>query len=294
MDLRVGQAFAAVRAVRALPGHFGSFLGSSNKNSLRGRVIANPRSMDLPEPPRPPAPTPQKPVSRPIWKRGWFWAVVVAVIVVIGAIGGSIGPSDEAASSSPTSEPAEEPSPTQSTVLTPEPTEEAEEPAAEPKEPTIEDGTWVVPDEVKPGIYRATTPGSNCYWERVKNFTGGLNSIIANGNAVGGPIVIEIAKSDKGFTSEGCAPWSSDLSRASASRTSVGDGMWIVGTDMAPGTYRTTVPGGNCYWARLRSFDGSVNSILANDLPGRGNAIVEIRPSDTGFETGGCGTWEKV
>lgn len=45
--------------------------------------------MDLPEPPRPdlrtlPAPTPQTPVGRPIWKRGWFWIVVFVVLAAIG------------------------------------------------------------------------------------------------------------------------------------------------------------------------------------------------------------------
>jgi hypothetical protein len=49
--------------------------------------------MDLPEPPRPdlrprPAPIPEKPVSRPIWKRWWFW---VSIILVLGVIGTAVG-----------------------------------------------------------------------------------------------------------------------------------------------------------------------------------------------------------
>jgi hypothetical protein len=48
--------------------------------------------MDLPEPPRPdlrppPAPIPEKPVRRPIWKQGWFWIVVFVVLAAIGGIG---------------------------------------------------------------------------------------------------------------------------------------------------------------------------------------------------------------
>jgi len=247
-------------------------------------------SQSLPPPPVPTVTPP--PAKKPIWKRWWFWVGVVVVLLVIGVVaGGNSDSSNEAASSSPTTEPTEEPSPTEAATPTPELTEA---PSPEPKIPMIEDGTWLVPDEVKPGIYRALTPSDNCYWERVKNFTGGLNSIIANGNAVGGPMLIEIAKTDKGFTSDGCGPWSSDLSGASTSPTSVGDGIWMVGYDMRPGTYRTTVPGGTCYWARLRNFGGSLDSILANDLPGKGSAIVEIKPSDAGFETSGCGTWKRV
>jgi hypothetical protein len=156
------------------------------------------------------------------------------------------------------------------------------------------DGSWVVPQDVKPGIYRARDPGPNCYWQRVKNFRGGLNSIIANGLAIGGPIVIEVKRSDAGVESNGCGEWTTNLSRASQSRDSVGDGIWIVKTDMAPGTYRTTVRGGNCYWARLRAFDGGLNSVAANALPPRGGAVVEIGPADAGFETHGCGTWKKA
>jgi hypothetical protein len=57
-------------------------------------------AMDLPEPPRPdlrppPAPTPQTPVSRPIWKRGWFWIGVVVMATLIGsAIGSGQGEGD--------------------------------------------------------------------------------------------------------------------------------------------------------------------------------------------------------
>lgn len=219
------------------------------------------------------------------------------MVIVVGIIGLAAGGGTESADTSPT---VPAPSEVPGALPTDKPTaQSSEEPAAEPSSKpagrTINDGTWVVNDEIKPGIYRAPDPGGNCYWERLKDFTGGFNSIIANGNAVGGPIVVEIEKSDKGFTSDGCGPWASDLSQVSASRTSVGDGIWIVGTDMAPGTYRTTVPGGNCYWARLRGFDsGNLNNILANDLPGKGSAIVEITPSDAGFETSGCGIWKKV
>jgi hypothetical protein len=53
----------------------------------------NLRSMDVPEPPRPdlrppPAPSPEKPVSHPIWKRWWFW---VGVVLVLGVIGTALG-----------------------------------------------------------------------------------------------------------------------------------------------------------------------------------------------------------
>lgn len=75
--------------------------------------------------------------------------------------------------------------------------------------------------------------------------------------------------------------------------TSFGDGTYEVGTEIAPGQYRSE--GGDlCYWARLKSFSGELDDIIANDLGGSGTLRVTIRESDVGFETARCGTWEKV
>lgn len=98
-----------------------------------------------------------------------------------------------------------------------------------------------------------------------------------------------IKKTDEGFETTGCGTWTSDLSRISASTSRITDGTWIVGTDLKPGTYKAS-PGDSCYWARLKSFDGGLDAIIANDLPS-GRAVVTIKKTDEGFESNGCGTW---
>lgn len=105
---------------------------------------------------------------------------------------------------------------------------------------------------------------------------------------------MEILKGDKGFTSQDCGEWTSDLSRVSPDRTKITDGIWIVGVDVQPGTYRTQNPGGDCYWERMRDFAQGLNSIIANGLPSGVSAIVEIRSSDAGYTSQRCGTWTKV
>ena len=41
----------------------------------------------------------------------------------------------------------------------------------------------------------------------------------------------------------------------------------MVPADVKPGTYRAKPDDGEtCYWARLRSTDGGVNAIIANNL----------------------------
>jgi hypothetical protein len=67
------------------------------------------------------------------------------------------------------------------------------------------DGTFLIPADVKPGIYRASAPDSgNCYWARLKSTDGSLDSILANGNA-SGPVTVTIKKTDKAFETSGCS-----------------------------------------------------------------------------------------
>jgi hypothetical protein len=76
-----------------------------------------------------------------------------------------------------------------------------------------------------------------------------------------------------------------------APRTSFGDGTWLVGVDIAPGTYRTTVPGNGCMWQRLSGLSGTYEDIIAWGAPNSGQALVAIAPSDLAFSTDACGEW---
>ena len=72
----------------------------------------------------------------------------------------------------------------------------------------------------------------------------------------------------------------------------LGDGTWIVGTDIAPGLYATS--GGEfCYWARLKGFSGTLDDVLVNQI-GTGRQVVSIATNDVGFETNGCGEWRPI
>jgi hypothetical protein len=76
-----------------------------------------------------------------------------------------------------------------------------------------------------------------------------------------------------------------------------GDGTWVVGQDIEPGTYRSDVPAGDfCYWERLSGFGGDIlEDVITNDaVEGPQQVIVEIAPTDAGFTSDDCGTWTKV
>jgi hypothetical protein len=70
------------------------------------------------------------------------------------------------------------------------------------------------------------------------------------------------------------------------------DGMYIVGTDVVPGTYSSAGPvnGGTCYWKRLSSPN---NDVIDNAMTKKPQ-VVQIDPTDKAFKTDGCQPWLKT
>ena len=74
--------------------------------------------------------------------------------------------------------------------------------------------------------------------------------------------------------------------------TSIGEGIWSVGVDIEPGTYRTAQPlSGYCYWGIYRSGTNG-DDIVENDGPTGGYPTVTLSPGQD-FENSGCGTFVK-
>lgn len=140
------------------------------------------------------------------------------------------------------------------------------------------------------GTYRTRVGSSNCYYERLKGFGGTVDDIIANNNT-DAPAIVTIAAADKGFQSQNSGTWTENLSQITQSKTSFSDGMYIIGTDITPGTYRNTGAQG-CYYARLSGFGNTTDEIIANNNVDTAT-IVTIAASDKGFQSNGCGTWTK-
>ena len=161
------------------------------------------------------------------------------------------------------------------------------------------DGTHQVgagQDQVAPGLY-STPGGDGCYWARLKDFTGGIGSIIAN-NIGSGRQFVDIAPTDAGIKSDGCGRWvpiPSIVPTFNATPAqAIPDGMARVGIDVMPGTWQTNGPAGaDCYFARLKNFSGEFSGIIANGL-GKTPQVVTILPTDVGFKSDGCTGWTKT
>ncbi|WP_406352774.1 hypothetical protein [Streptomyces sp. NBC_00658] len=174
--------------------------------------------------------------------------------------------------------------------------DEAEQ-AAEKKIAFKGEGDYEVGTDIKPGTYRTTgNTDDMCYWERAKDASGEVDSLLANDN-VSGTSYVTIAASDKLFTSSGCKDWEAVDAKASgtpASQMKGNGGMFRVGADIAPGTYKST---GNtddmCYWERTKDASQSMDSIIANNNVS-GTAVVTIAAGDAYFKTAGCKDWKKT
>jgi hypothetical protein len=79
-------------------------------------------------------------------------------------------------------------------------------PDREPRQEGIGEGTFIVGEDVQPGRYKAKAADGNCYWARLKDDSGELDSIIANNNTAGQSSVT-IKATDGAFETSGCTPW---------------------------------------------------------------------------------------
>jgi hypothetical protein len=70
------------------------------------------------------------------------------------------------------------------------------------------------------------------------------------------------------------------------------DGIYAVGSDIAPGTYSSAGPVGNgtCYWKRLGNPDGALIDNAISKKP----QVVQIEPTDKAFKTSGCQPWQST
>ncbi|MBT2419791.1 hypothetical protein J7F01_06080 [Streptomyces sp. ISL-22] len=217
----------------------------------------------------------------------------VVGIVVIGAVSANAGNGDGDSGSGDkgSSASAERAAGGEKAKDTAETAETAEKKAA-----FAGDGDFQVGTDVKPGTYRTTgnTDGM-CYWERAKDSSGEMDSLLANDN-VTGTSYVTIKAGDKLFSSSGCKDWEAvdEKAKGSPASTMSGDGgMFRVGVDIAPGTYKST---GNaddsCYWERTKDAEHGLDSIIANNNV-TGAAVVTISASDAYFKTAGCQDWKK-
>jgi hypothetical protein len=173
--------------------------------------------------------------------------------------------------------------------------------------PSFSDGQFVVGTDIQAGTYFVSAL-SGCYWERQADFEGGLNSaleleddflenidsIIANElvRIDSGQFIVTIEPSDAGFLSRDCGDWYDISLMDSGFFDAIPDGIYVVSTQIEPGTYKASKHSKSCYWERMTDFKSENNdSIIEGDIGSK--STVTILESDAGFKSLDCGTWIK-
>jgi hypothetical protein len=76
--------------------------------------------------------------------------------------------------------------------------------------------------------------------------------------------------------------------------TIAGTGTFLVGSDVIPGTYRSSGSASrDCYWERLSGLGGTMGDIIANGSSS-GPLVVTIEPTDKAFTSSHCTPWTMV
>lgn len=149
----------------------------------------------------------------------------------------------------------------------------------------IEPGTYLVGTDIKAGIYKGDADGDTCYWSRLKDVSGSLNSIIANDNSVGS-FYVEVKSSDYAFNTACEMTLLPQLpSAVSSFPQTIEPGIYLVGIDIQPSNYKGKAASGDyCYWARLSNVTGELSAIIANDNA-QGQFYVRVGKSDFALST---------
>lgn len=155
--------------------------------------------------------------------------------------------------------------------------------ASEEKVKTYGTGTYIVGEDIESGLYRATVGNSGmAYIERSKDLSMELDSILAN-IILTGDGYVEILSSDKAVSLMDVTLEKIDLETLTPDiKTEVADGIYLVGYDIEPGTYKVEVTDettGMGYVQRSRSLAMGMDDIIANDIV-QGSSYVEVAADD--------------
>lgn len=207
---------------------------------------------------------------------------VFGALVLLGIIGAIFAP-DTPEPTAPTAPNA--------VVTAIAPTANAPEPTVAPTpRANFGPGTYRVGTDITPGIYAGKVGieiFDSCYWARLSGASGDFSELIGNDNAQG-QFYVEIKSTDKYFKVDCDITPLDDWQAPNTPLTEIETGTYLIGRDIAPGTYRGEAGTDvleSCYWARLSGVSGDFGHLIANDNA-NGQYFVTVRPSDFALTTG--------
>ena len=157
-------------------------------------------------------------------------------------------------------------------------------------------GQYRVGPDIPAGRYYSD-PSRDCHFQRVRTFGGAASDTIVDSIVPfdAGQWIVDLLSTDGGFvTDANCGTWSTTPRRGLS--TDITPGMWIVGAQITPGTYRAANSIQGCFWQRVSNFTGGADATIANGFVNSpGVQLVTISSTDAGFSTNvECGTWTRT
>ncbi|WP_291379572.1 hypothetical protein [Demequina sp.] len=179
----------------------------------------------------------------------------------------------------------------------------------------LEDLTVLGGTDVPAGLYRVIEPvegdsGVNggilfdrsCKWGLYEGAERGIDQIAMANVTDGGHPVMRIADGQRAY-SQNCGAWAlvdEPLPASADLATSIDDGYWAVGIDVAEGTYeRLGVVDGDdpdtwCVWTVLESFEPGAATVAQEfDFTGDGPRTVDLADGQV-LDSSVCGGWQRV
>ena len=150
------------------------------------------------------------------------------------------------------------------------------------------DGVYRVGTQIKPGLYKATGTGAECYWARLSGF--GDRRQVTRGNYLGpARTYVQINAGDVGFESYGCGSWTTVTPTGPRATRITADGIYRVGIDILPGQHFGSSSHDGCYLASLTGYNGLLSDI-EQYFYGNAKVVITIESSMTALEVRNCGT----
>ena len=218
--------------------------------------------------------------------RFFLWSFIL-IGVIVGCSDDPAKPAESLPSTSVSTSATNTPTPPATSTPMPVPT--ATPTLTPTPKASLNPGTYQVGVDIQQGVYAGKTGTGmldTCYWERLSGVSGEIDDIVANDNAIG-QFYVEVLPSDKYFKVD-CEitpikKWLSPKELISE----VEPGTYLVGRDIAPGTYRGEAGTGildACYWERLSGVSGEFDEIIANENA-TGQFFVSVFDADYALST---------
>jgi hypothetical protein len=219
-------------------------------------------------------------------KKWWFWAIIG--LFVIGILSNLNGNKNENINDETQIESPDDVAQEKTDVEDSEPIAEEPEPIAEKPDTiskTYKNGKFLVGKDIEAGLYKVKLTDTIMkigYIERSKDLEMSIDSILAN-IILQGDGYLEILDTDVAVKLQGVEIERIELENLIPNiKNEATDGMYLIGYDLAPGTYKVEVTDTTTemgYVERSSSAAMDMNDIIANEIV-QGQSYIEIIESD--------------